>query len=146
MAGKLRITEPKVTVWTARPGALVSQLQAQAEASSGCPKSLEARIRLADPFGVKIMYQNSEMHLLCFWLKVKAAKPSRPGCIQTDSACRLVTVSFPRQALPLAEGHKDPIVIWPLVPWAEWPLTRAKPNKRRMKFHCSTPPHSQHSH
>lgn len=65
--------------------------------------------------------------------------------MEPNSACRLVTVSFPRQFLPLAEGHKDLIVIWPLVPWAEWPLIRAKPNRERMKFHCSAPPHSQHS-
>lgn len=47
--------------------------------------------------------------------------------METDSARPLVTVSFPRQALPVAADHKDLIVIWPFVPWAEWPLTSTGP-------------------
>lgn len=44
---------------------------------------------------------------------------------------------FLQQACPLAAGHKDLIVIQPLVPRQEWPLTRAKPDGR-MKFSGSS--------
>ena len=97
-------------------GALVSQLQAQAEASSDCSKSLEAGTGLADPFGLKIMYQNSEMPSLCVQLKVKAAELARPGCIKTDSACGLVTVSIPRKALHWLNGTKAPLSSGPRSP------------------------------
>lgn len=99
-----------------------------------------------DPFGLKIMYQNSDMHHLCIWLKVKAAELRQPGHRETDSACLPVTVSFPGPALPLAEGHKEPIVLWSLVPWAEWPMTRARPKGEEGGISCQHPLHSQHSH
>lgn len=86
------------------------------------------------------------MHPLCIWLKVKAAKLRRPGHMETDSACCPVTVSFPGPALLLAEGHKDPIVIWPLVPWAKWPLTRARPKGEEDEISCQHPSPLAHSH
>lgn len=116
------------------------------EANSGCSKSLEAGTGPPDPFGLEIMYQNSDTHHLCIWLKVKPAKLRQPGQRETDSACLPVTVSFPGRALPLAEGHKEPIVLWLLVPWAEWRMTRARPKGEEGGISCQHPLYSQHSH